>query len=212
MELINKSTLKKHKRPSSCELNWITVHYTASPTCSGTVDWFSNHSKGGSAHYLICKNGKIYQFADPSKYCTWHTGCRDERYTELKCNEQSIGIELQHFRLSNRWEFPNFDWKPFTEKQYKSLCELVLWLSEKYNIPAVIMDNVYEQKSIQKLKAFKGITAHKTFTDKDCPSNEFNWDYFEKKLEYHKNYIEVDNSIIYNNWWSWINKWLGGII
>lgn len=69
-----------------------------------------------SAHYVIDKDGTIYQLVDDKKVA-WHAG---------DVNSRSIGIEIVNRGNGN---------DPYTEAQYRALEQLVPYLAQKYDVP-----------------------------------------------------------------------------
>lgn len=104
---------------------YIVCHYTGSGTSSSgsakaNCIYFSGGNRNASAHYFI-DNANIYEYADPSKYFTWHCGDGYGKYGITNAN--SIGIEV----------CLNGD-KPYTNKEIARLTWLVQHLQEKYGI------------------------------------------------------------------------------
>ncbi|WBF47640.1 N-acetylmuramoyl-L-alanine amidase [Serratia rubidaea] len=66
------------------KVNGIIVHQTASATASSTFNSYRNKGANG-AHFLIDKDGKIYQTASLFKV-TWHVGLSQSRcFVRKKC-------------------------------------------------------------------------------------------------------------------------------
>ncbi len=71
---------------------YLVMHYTASTSEKGSINWFLNKEAQASAHLLIDTDGSITQFA-PFNIVTWHAGISEwNGLTGL--NKFSIGIEL----------------------------------------------------------------------------------------------------------------------
>jgi len=71
------------------KINSIVIHRTAAPTAESTLNAWKTKKSG--AHFLIAKNGKIYQTARLDKIC-WHMGlvharCRLEKSCTKKDGE-----------------------------------------------------------------------------------------------------------------------------
>lgn len=71
-ERIERKIFKTIERGSLDKINGIVVHQTASPSAKSTFNSYSNKSANG-AHFLIDKDGKVYQTASLFKM-TWHVG------------------------------------------------------------------------------------------------------------------------------------------
>ncbi|OGS80424.1 MAG: N-acetyl-anhydromuranmyl-L-alanine amidase [Gallionellales bacterium GWA2_55_18] len=77
-----------------------------------------------SAHFFVCRNGRIIQFVPCSKRA-WHAGesCWQGR---VRCNDFSLGIELE-----------GSDTVPFTDAQYTALQDLTMALRKAYTIRGI---------------------------------------------------------------------------
>ena len=100
---------------TGADINTIILHYTTAGNVQSTINWFKGNPDKVSAHYIVDKNGDIYQMvADREK--AHHAG---------NANRSSIGIE--HVAK---------DKDRFTKAQEKSSIALVRWLMGEYKIPA----------------------------------------------------------------------------
>ena len=93
----------------------IVLHYTQGSTAQGAINWFLNNPKSTSAHYIIDRNGYIYQMVRDSEAAHHCKGA----------NRDSIGIE--HVALTNQ---------ALTADQERSTIALIRWLMSAYSIPA----------------------------------------------------------------------------
>ncbi|TVR18447.1 MAG: N-acetylmuramoyl-L-alanine amidase [Balneolaceae bacterium] len=101
--------------------SYIILHHTEEPDCESALQKLTHPATRVSAHYLICKDGSIYQIIDDHKRA-WHAG--SSRWgTITDVNSVSLGIELD-----------NFGSEPFPEIQVESLIVLLKNLQERYNI------------------------------------------------------------------------------
>lgn len=78
-----------------------------------------------SAHFFIRRSGEVIQFVS-CQYRAWHAGVSLWR-GRAKCNDNSIGIELE-----------GSDFVPFTESQYHSLTYLTRRLKRAYHIHDIV--------------------------------------------------------------------------
>ena len=108
-------------RPIGVIPEYIILHYTELPFEKALADYL-NPNIELSCHYLICKNGEIYQLVDDEKVA-WHAGASYWRGKE-RLNPYSFGIEIEN--LGN---------EPFTSEQIKSCITLCHNLMRKYHIP-----------------------------------------------------------------------------
>lgn len=125
-----------HSSRSGANIDTIVLHYTTAGNVSGTIAHFQNSappcdpnnpSAGTcpvSAHYVIDKNGDIYQMVkDTDK--AWHAA---------QANRTSIGIE-HVAKVGDR----------LTELQEKSSIHLIKWLMTEYKIPK---ENIKAHKQV----------------------------------------------------------------
>ena len=78
-------------------------------------------SRGGHAHYLIAKNGAVYRILDP-KYRANHAGVSMWNGLD-RLSDHSLGIELEGYHNV-----------PFTDRQYRSLKELLRILQKRFRV------------------------------------------------------------------------------
>ena len=112
-----------------------------------------------SAHCLINRQGEITQYVNFNDMA-WHAGLSNFEGRE-KCNEFSIGIELEG---SNN--------QPFTQAQYESLVVLTQAIQTAY--PAITDER---------------ITGHQHISPgrKQDPGQYFAWDYYKQLLRKNRN-------------------------
>ncbi|WGE32372.1 1,6-anhydro-N-acetylmuramyl-L-alanine amidase AmpD [Actinobacillus genomosp. 2] len=107
-----------------------------------------------SAHCLINREGKITQYVNFNDMA-WHAGLSEFNGRD-KCNEYSIGIELEG---SNN--------QPFTEAQYQSLAQLTKALMGKY--PDITLQRIAGHCDIAPAR-------------KIDPGQYFDWTYYKKLI------------------------------
>lgn len=124
------------QRPNPCDISLLVIHYISLPPEQFGGDFIDRFFQGTldpnehpyfeeikdlrvSAHCLINREGKVTQYVNFNEMA-WHAGvsCFDGRE---KCNEFSIGIELEG---SNN--------QPFTEAQYQTLAKLTQAIQKAY--------------------------------------------------------------------------------
>jgi N-acetylmuramoyl-L-alanine amidase len=117
---IDKPVIKKfihspnYSSRNGVKIDMVVMHFTDGPTARGAIDRFLNQSEQVSAHYIIDRNGDIYQMvADDDK--AWHARA---------ANPRSIGIE--HVAVENQM---------MSSEQEISSVALVGWLIATYSIP-----------------------------------------------------------------------------
>lgn len=102
--------------------NYVVIHHTAQDSLQQTLRTFTVPHAQVSAHYVIGRDGEVYQML--SDYVrAWHAGAgKWGSVTDL--NSVSLGIELD-----------NNGSEPFSEAQIYSLLNVLDTLKRKYNIP-----------------------------------------------------------------------------
>lgn len=95
------------------KINSIILHYTTAGTAQSSINHFKNPASQVSAHYIIDKNGDIYQMVQDNDKA-WHAG---------NANRHSIGIE-HVAKVGDK----------LTEVQEKSSIALIKWLMTEYKI------------------------------------------------------------------------------
>jgi N-acetylmuramoyl-L-alanine amidase len=103
--------------------NYVVIHQTSDDTADEALATLRNPERKVSAHYLIGRDGALYQLvAENSR--AWHAGASYwGGSTDL--NSASIGIELD-----------NNGAEPFAEPQIARLLQLLGELKERYRIPS----------------------------------------------------------------------------
>ena len=103
----------------------IVLHFTDQESVQQSLDTLRSHNKGGrvSSHYLVGKDGRLYQLvADQDR--AWHAGAgRWGTITDV--NSASIGIEIDNNGRS-----------PYPQAQIDSLIVLLGDLTQRLRIPS----------------------------------------------------------------------------
>ncbi|MES2417738.1 MAG: N-acetylmuramoyl-L-alanine amidase [Bacteroidota bacterium] len=103
--------------------NFVIIHHTAQDSTAQTLRTFTLKRTAVSAHYVVGRDGKIYQMVNDYLRAQ-HAGVgRWGNDTDL--NSSSIGIELDNNGTTDPW----------TDAQINSLCTLLANLKKRYNIP-----------------------------------------------------------------------------
>lgn len=123
------------KRKANSDINWVAttnynlrkpnyviIHHTAQDSVKQTLRTFTLERTSVSSHYVIAKDGTIYQMLN-DYFRAWHAGA-GKWGSNSDINSSSLGIELD-----------NNGSEPFPEVQINSLLRLLDTLKEKYNIP-----------------------------------------------------------------------------
>lgn len=136
---------------SGKDIDVIVLHHTGSNNFRGGLSTLTtpNGQKSVSAHYLLAKDGTIYQLVD-DKYRAYHAGESALHGVPTDVNARSIGIEIVS------------DGTPgsYTEAQYKALEKLVPYLMQEYKVP---LDNLLGHKDVAIPKGRKDDPANFDF-------------------------------------------------
>jgi N-acetylmuramoyl-L-alanine amidase/Mannosyl-glycoprotein endo-beta-N-acetylglucosaminidase len=102
-----------HSSRNGAIIRRIVLHYTTAPNAQSTITWFQNNPLSVSAHYIVDKNGDIYQMVHDS-----------ERAHHCKgANADTIGIE--HVAVAG---------DHLTVQQQAATVALIRWLVAEYDI------------------------------------------------------------------------------
>ena len=115
---------KTHKSPNFSDrksIDMIVIHHTAMEDCDAVLRVLSDPKRKVSAHYVVDRDGSIYQLVDDTK-AAWHAGVSSWHGRE-SINQYSIGIEIV-----------NSGFAPFSDAQMDAVTELCKYLKAKYNI------------------------------------------------------------------------------
>ena len=102
--------------------NYVVIHHTAQDSLEQTLHTFTVPHSQVSAHYVIGRDGQVYQMLN-DYVRGWHAGA-GKWGTVTDLNSISLGIELD-----------NNGSEPFSEPQLYSLLNVLDTLKRKYNIP-----------------------------------------------------------------------------
>jgi len=138
---INSKTIEKNRveeleRTSFREdIKGIVLHRTVSSSAESTLNSFKSNKIG--THFLIGKDGTIYQTASLEKY-TPHVG--NTKKNDDPNNRNAIGIEVV-----GNYNYDNEKWENLTKDQAQSTADLVNLLMEVYGLD---VSNVHNHEDI----------------------------------------------------------------
>jgi len=102
--------------------NFVIIHHTAQDSTAQTLMTFTTPKTQVSAHYVVGRDGKVYQMVNDYLRAQHAGVSRWGNNTDL--NSSSLGIELD-----------NNGFEPYSDQQINSLCILLETLKRKYGIP-----------------------------------------------------------------------------
>jgi N-acetylmuramoyl-L-alanine amidase len=101
---------------------FVVLHHTSNGTAGQALATLTNPARMVSAHYLVARDGTIYQLVD-ERHRAWHAGT--SRWgSDEDLNSSSIGIELD-----------NDGAEPYPAAQIDALLALLADLRSRYDIP-----------------------------------------------------------------------------
>ncbi|HLG39060.1 MAG TPA: N-acetylmuramoyl-L-alanine amidase [Chitinophagaceae bacterium] len=150
--------LQLQKGPSSDQKAGIVLHRTVSLTTEQALNSFRNSGVG--THFLVTKEGTIYQTANLYTY-TLHVR-NGELFFDNLSNANLIGIEVVGMSLDKDGNPEDncakvVSWEPLSENQAKSVAFLVNSLVETYRLTN---SQIYTHEGVQKKCAGEGQTVY----------------------------------------------------
>jgi len=109
----------------------VIIHGDAGSSDAGTVSWIQNPESRVSYHYLVGRDGEIYQFVDEDSKA-WHAGT-SEWNGVADLNRLSVGVA-----------FANNGQEHFKAIQYEVGAELVADICRRHKIPCDKIRGHYE--------------------------------------------------------------------
>ena len=113
------------KSRKKADIKFLIIHYTGMQSMIASVKRLTNPIHKVSCHYLIDRNGKIYQMVQDQKIA-WHAG-KSKWKNIINLNSRSIGIELVN-------KGHRLGYQKFSKKQINNLIKLCKILIKKYRI------------------------------------------------------------------------------
>lgn len=157
----------------------IVLHHTVSSKVQPTIDSWINDPKHISTHFIVDRNGKVYQLYN-TKYWSYHLGVDNK-----KLEQESIGIELINWGWLQKKEdyyvncygslIPNDEvvkyeygfkgynyFHKYTYEQIESTGRLLLLLCNKWGISKEFDENIFKINS-DAFKSVKKIFTHNSY-------------------------------------------------
>jgi len=140
------------------DIDAIVLHHTGTNNGAGDLAHMRNPKSDVSAHYMVDRDGKIYQLVNDQKRA-WHAGPSQLHGKPTDVNGRSIGIEIVNDGSGKT---------AYTDAQYKALTQLVGYLKQEYKVP---MDNLVGHKDVAVPRGRKS-----------DPSANFDWNRLRKGI------------------------------
>ncbi|RZK37889.1 MAG: N-acetylmuramoyl-L-alanine amidase [Pedobacter sp.] len=103
--------------------NFVIIHHTAQDSTAQTLKTFTLKRTQTSAHYVIGRDGKVFQMVNDYLRAQHAGAGKWGSVTDM--NSCSIGIEMDNNGTTDPW----------TDAQINSLCSVLATLKKKYSIP-----------------------------------------------------------------------------
>jgi hypothetical protein len=110
------------QRPAGVNIDCVVLHATVG-SLTATLGWFANPASSVSAHYVVAKNGFVYQMVE-EQHRAHHAGASQYQGRQ-DFNDFSIGIEMVN---------KNDGQDPYPPDQFEAMVDLVGYLAAKYNV------------------------------------------------------------------------------
>lgn len=114
----------------------IVIHGDAGKTDAGTINWIQRPESKVSYHYLVGRNGTVYQFVEEA-FKAWHAGLSswDGFTVGNSVNPTSIGVCFAN---------DGTGLEPYTDGQYRRGAALVRDIMERHDIPLDLVRGHFE--------------------------------------------------------------------
>ena len=112
-------------RPAGALVDMIILHYTDMTSAQSALDRLCDPEAKVSSHFLISKEGTLYQLVDPV-HRAWHAG-ESSWQGRQDINSYSLGIELDNLGHT-------FGPEPFPDAQISTLLDLLTELTTSHGI------------------------------------------------------------------------------
>jgi len=139
----------------------------------------ADHPGGVSFHYVLDKDGTIYQCVqdgDTAHHCTLEA-IDPHREAMVRPNQRSLGVALVNWGWMPR-EDGEMAWDPYTDEQYQSLVRLVGYLCQMHRIRrAFPPTGPATYAPAEELAYFNGILGYSALdATRLSPGPQFDWD------------------------------------
>ncbi len=126
LDIIRHDTPHQSFRPQGerGQITMIVVHGDAGRSDTGTISWIKNPASKASYHYLIGRDGKVYQFVN-EEHRAWHAG-RSAWEGRTNLNDCSVGVCFANDGTGQ---------EGYHFEQYDSGGRLVAEIMERHGVP-----------------------------------------------------------------------------
>jgi N-acetylmuramoyl-L-alanine amidase len=190
MEFLTKyRSLNFNNRSKKSIIKYIVLHYTAMHSDKEAIKHLILKKSKVSCHYLVNKKGHIFDLVD-DQFRAWHAGVSFWNGI-IDINSYSIGIELDN-------SGSHLDCEKYTQKQIKSLINLIKLLQKKYRIKKNCILSHSDIAPYRKVDPGKNFPWNKLFINKvsklfsksTCKKLlKIEKYFYEKKIKYKKEKI-----------------------
>ena len=108
-------------------IGMVVIHGDAGKTDEGTASWLQAEESGVSYHYLVGRNGDVYQFV-PEDAKAWHAG-------QSQWGAMTVGNSVNPTSVGVAFANDGSGDEMYTEHQYRAGAELVADICTRHGIP-----------------------------------------------------------------------------
>jgi len=107
MSILKRPTPHFNARPAGSGVSLVVLHADAAKSEGSTIGWLNDPASKVSYHYLIGRDGTVYQFvADELR--AWHAGVSTFNGVP-NCNDYSIGVSFSNDQVSEPFPLVQID-------------------------------------------------------------------------------------------------------
>lgn len=188
----------------------IVLHFTAGSTARSAFNTWMADSYRIATAYIVDVDGTVYELFDP-QYWAYALGIKGQ--PGFPNEKRSIQIEIANVgplklrgetlywwppkdKFETRWchrnethkyvknSYRGYDYyATFPDIQFLSVCNLVKYLCERFNIEKEIPDGKQDSYDLERFTEYQGIASHQNFRlDKYDPGPAFDWKKFKELI------------------------------
>jgi hypothetical protein len=147
INITNKMLFLKRRK----KIQGIVIHHTNTSKAGSTVRVLEE--RGFSTNFEVDRDGKVYEYADPSLWEAQATGGG--------ANAETIGIDVTHVGITQE----------FTPQQMVALNKLVHELADRFGFPVKIAPDNDRRKWNEWKGSGYTVFRHRNFVNTACPAN-----------------------------------------
>ena len=124
--IVQKPTPHKSSREGH-KVSLVVIHGDAGKTDAGTISWLADPTSRVSYHYLVGRDGRIYQFV-PESQKAWHAGIS-------AFNAEKVVNSVNPFSIGICFANDGTGREQYTTKQYTEGAKLLAAVCRRHSVP-----------------------------------------------------------------------------